>query len=311
MVTPLKVLPLKVRDSPPSDIRICERFSTPFQYAMNKILFPLGILAISISASAGDWGKAPVEPSPIEECVDLGSEISFGYLTDYYFFGVRYSGDSVWTDLNYTFDGLAVPITVGAFYLNGTNGESPAVGNFDELDLYVNGALGTFAGFDVELGYTHYTFPGFRTNAAPFGGYGEAGLDLRRSLGVVDLTFATHYAFGGGGIAPSGWFHELGVEKTFTLTDSIGLTFGGGIGYSDGYLSIGGMAPNRFSPRSSGWNHYFVNVSVPIQLNCRTTLTPHLSYVGAPDTFIADGIFASDERQSDQLVGGITLSVSF
>src|SRR5690606_12685366 len=114
--------------------------------------------------NAGDWGKAPVGKAPIEECIDLGGEISVGYETDYVFYGVRFARDSVWTDVNYTFDNLAVPVTVGAWYLNGINGGGSG---YDELDLYIDLALGTFAGFDVTAGYTHFTFPEFRSNVAP------------------------------------------------------------------------------------------------------------------------------------------------
>jgi hypothetical protein len=247
---------------------------------------------------AGDWGKAPVDKTPIEECVDLGGEISVGYETDYIFNGVLFAGDSVWTDVNYTFDGLAVPITVGAWYLNGIS-DSAAGAGYDELNLYVSGALGTFAGFDLDLGYTHYTFPEFRSNFAPLGGYGEGQLGISRSLGFVDVKYSTAYAFGGGGFAPSGWYHDLGVEKTFSLTDSIGLVLGAGVAYTDGFWG------------PSGWNHYYATASLPIALNCRTTLTPYIGYVGAPDTWVVDGIFGGIAPQSDILHGGVSLSVSF
>ena len=82
-----------------------------------KLQYLLAITSlITLSSHAGDWGKAPIDKTPIEECVDLGGEISVGYETDYIFKGVAFAGDSVWTDVNYTFDGLAVPVTVGAWY---------------------------------------------------------------------------------------------------------------------------------------------------------------------------------------------------
>ncbi len=265
--------------------------------------------ALSVGVNAGDWGKAPVGKQVIEECVDLGGEISVGYMTDYIFYGVRFAGDSVWTDVNYTFDGLAVPITVGAWYLNGIN--ETALGAFDELDLYAKAALGTFAGFDVSLGYTHYIFPEFRSNVSPTGGYGELGLDVRRSLGFADFVAETNYAFGGGGVAPRGWYHQIGLERAFQITDKVSLVAGAGVGYTDGYFEVGGLVPNAFSPRGSGWNHYYVNVALPIELNCRTTLTPYVGYLGGPDTWIVDGIAGSNEFQSDILLGGVSLKVTF
>lgn len=255
--------------------------------------------ASALGLQAGDWGKAPViDKTPIEECVDLGGEISVGYETDYLFKGVRFAGDSVWTDVHYTFDGLGVPITVGAWYLNGINDSFPGAG-YDELKLYVSAALGTFAGFDFDLGYTHYTFPEFRSNVLPLGGYGDVTFGISRSLGFVDLKYGVAYALGGGNIAPSGWFHELGAEKKFSLTEDIELVLGLGVAYSDGYWG------------SSGWNHYHATVSLPIRLNCRTTVTPYVGYLGAPDTWVADGVFGATEPQSDILHGGVSLSVSF
>jgi hypothetical protein len=278
---------------------------------MKKLILTTAIAALTLGANAGDWGKAPVDKTPIEECVDLGGEISAGYMSDYIFYGVRFAGDSAWTDVNYTFDGLPLPITIGAWYLNGINEDAAGTGGYDELDLYVSAALGTFAGFDVSLGYTHYLFPEFRSNVSPTGGYGEIGLDIKRSLGFVDLSFESNYAMGGGGIAPSGWYHQLGLERTFSLTDSIGLVLGAGVGYTDGYFEVGGIVPNAFSPRGSGWNHYYLTASLPIELNCRTTLTPYIGYNGGPDTWIVDGIAGSNEFQSDILHGGVSLNVTF
>ncbi len=272
---------------------------------MKKTILVATIGALTLGVNAGDWGKAPVGKAPIEECVDLGGEISAGYMTDYIFYGVRFAGDSAWTDVNYTFDGLAVPITVGAWYLNGIN-EDGIGGAYDELDLYVSAALGTFAGFDVALGYTHFIFPETRSNIVNTGGYGEIGLDISRSLGFVDFTWESNYAMGG---ASNGWYHQAGLSKTFEVTDSIGLVISAGVGYSDGYFNP--LVPNGSTPRDSGWNHYYAKAELPITLNCRTTLTPYIGYVGAPDSWIADGINPTGDPQSDILHGGVTLSVSF
>ena len=271
---------------------------------MKKAILVATIGAMTLGVNAGDWGKAPVGKAPIEECVDLGGQISAGYKSDFIFRGVRLAGDSVVTDVNYTFDSLAVPITVGAWYLNGINDGGGGAGfgsGFDQLELYVNAALGTFAGFDVAVGYTHYTFPEFRSNVAPTGGFGELGLDITRSLGFVDFIAQTNYAMGGGGAGLSGWYHQAGLEKTFGLTDNIGVVLGVGIGYSDGYFG------------DSDWNHYYVTASLPIELNCRTTLVPYIGYNGATSGMVADGITtnAVGVAQSDILHGGVTLSVSF
>lgn len=262
-----------------------------------QILTCLFVIAAHVSF-AGDWGKAPVPKVPIEECLDLGATISAGYRTDYILHGVRFARDSVWTELDYTYDGLALPVTMSVWYLNGINGSR--IGNqFDELDLRLSAAAGSVAGFDVNFGYTHRIFPEFRSAFAEIGGFGQLDLGLRRSLGFVDVAFDTHYAMGGGGAAPSGWYHQLGAYKNFGISDAVSLVFGAGVGYSDGYWG------------GSGWNHYFLNATLPIELNCRTTLTPYVGYNGSPDTWIADGIIGAGQAQSDILHGGVSLNVSF
>lgn len=247
----------------------------------------------------GDWGNAPVpDKVPVEECVDLGGEISVGYETDYLFKGIRFARDSAWGDVNYTFDGLPVPVTMGAWYLNGISGSAVGAG-LDELDLYMSADLGTFAGFDFTLGYTHYFFPEFRSNVAPLGGYGELNFGISRTVGPVDLYYAMDCAFGGGGFAPQGWYHEVGAGKSFSLTDSIALNLSAGVAYTDGYWG------------PTNWNNYYARAALPITLNCRTTLTPYIGYVGAPDTWVADGAFGADSPQSDILHGGLSLKVTF
>lgn len=263
---------------------------------MKKAILVAVIGAMTLGVKAGEWGKAVI-PSKhvIEDCVDVGGEISAGYMTDYIFYGVRFARDSVWTDVNYTFDNLVVPINIGAWYLNGID---PA--GYDELNLYASADLGTFAGFDVELGYTHYFFP--EANAG--GSYGEIGLGVVRSLGFVDFVAETNYA-----LSPvSGWYHQLGLEKTFGITDSISLVAAAGWGFSDGYFALG-------NARTSGYNHYYVTLSLPIELNCRATLTPYIGYNGKGGGIagqVLDQVdFDGVTTQPDILHGGVSLSVSF
>lgn len=266
---------------------------------MKRALSAALLLSVLVpGVRAGDWGKAPVAKAPIEECLDLGAQISVGYETDYIFRGVRFARDSVYTDVNYTFDGLILPVTVGTTYLNGINGSAFGAG-FDQLDLYARADIGSYAGFDFMLGYTHRTFPEFRSNIGPFGGFGEINFGIRRDLGFADLVFGTNYAMGGGGVSPRGWFHQLGLERAFALTDAVSLALGAGLAYSDGYW-IG-----------SNWNHYYFTAGLPIVLNCRTTLTPYIGYTGAPTGWMVDGIIGANRPQSDILHGGVNLSVTF
>jgi len=254
---------------------------------MKKTIIITVLSALVPAMQAGEWGKAVIGgKSPIVECIDVGGEISAGYMTDYIFYGARFARDSVWTDVNYTFDSV-VPITIGAWYLNGI---VPA--NFDELDLYASAALGTYAGFDVDLSYTHFFFP----EDATAGSEGEVGLELARSLGIVDLALGSFY-----NVTLNGWYHEAAIEKTFGVTDSISLVLTTGVAYSDGYF-VG-----------SGWNHYFATASLPIELNCRATLTPYIGYNGKGGGMIVGTLadIGNNATQPDILHGGVSLSVTF
>lgn len=252
---------------------------------MNKAILVAVISAFTLGVNAGDWGKAPIpDKTPIEECVDLGGSISVGYDTDFMFYGARFTRDSIWTDVNYTIDSI-VPINVGFWYLDGIED------NYDELDLYIGAELGTFAGFDASLTYIHYFFPSGGAST------GDLTLALARSLGFADFYVSATTGLDIGNF--DYWYYETGLEKAFSLTDSIDFVLGVGVAYDDGYKG------------TSDWSHYFATASLPITLNCRTTLTPYVSYQGAPTGWAADGVDFGPGPQSDILYGGISLSVSF
>lgn len=267
---------------------------------MKKAILVAIIGAMALSVNAGDWGKAPIveDKRPIEECYDIGGQISAGYMSDYIFKGSRLARDTVWTDVNYTFDSI-VPVTIGATYFNfiNTNNQFGNNGIGDKLDLYVDAYLGSLAGFDTTIGYTHFFFP-----ETPFGSFGDISLRMRRSLGFADLLLGTSYAVGGGNNIGGGWYHNAGLERAFPITDATSLVLGVGIGYNDNYLTT-----------SSGWANYYANASLPIELNCRATLTPYVGYNGG--LVQSGGGVITDTLGSagggDVLHAGVSLTVSF
>jgi hypothetical protein len=270
---------------------------------MKKTILIITFAAMAIGAQAGDWGKAPVGKAPIVDCYDIGGQISTGYMTDYFFRGLRFAEDSVWVDVNYTFDNLAVPVTVGAWYLNGIR---PV--EFDQLDLYIRAGLGTFAGFDTAIGYTHHFFPEDDSRK-----FGELGIELRRDLGFVEVILSSNYTFSDGDWRDSNWYHQFGIEKLIPITDSVGFLIEAGVAYSDNYHPRWHMGGPWNQRDNTGWNHYYVTASLPIQLNCRTTLTPYIGLVGSGDGWVAD-LARTDgdlDRQGDDVHGGVSLSVTF
>jgi hypothetical protein len=274
----------------------------------------LGALIASPTLQAGDWGKAPVGKAPIEECLDLGGSLTTGYMSDFIFQGSRHAGDTVWTDAKYTIDSFYVPVTVGATYYNFTNGafENGVFGDF--LHTYASfnlgnlGNLGNLAGFDAALAYNHVFLPE-GTGPINISSQGVVTLNLRRDLGFADLLLGTAYSSSGSGAGltnfSGGWYHSGGLEKSFGITDDISLVLGVGVGYSDDYWV------HFFN---SGWAHYYATASLPIKLNCRTTLTPYIGFNGGMDNN-AFGFASSDSLGTagggDVLHGGLNISISF
>lgn len=282
---------------------------------MKKTILLAAVSVLGLGVHAGDWGKAPVPAkAPIEECLDIGGSITTGYSTDFIFQGSRHGRDNVWTDVNYTIDSFFVPVTLGATYYNMTGG--PAFENlvFDDfLHTYVSFNLGSIAGFDTSFAYNHVFLP--EGTLLPVSSQAVLTLGVRRDLGFADLLLGTAYSSGGSGIVPGfgfsgGWYHNAGIEKSFGITDNISLVLGTGVGYSDNYW---------VHYWNQGWAHYYVNASLPIQLNCRATLTPYIGFNGGMDDNIfgfesSDSLFAGPGNSSgggDVLHGGVKISVSF
>ncbi|MGB0153762.1 MAG: hypothetical protein ACPGFB_07000 [Verrucomicrobiales bacterium] len=258
---------------------------------MKKAILVAIIGAMTLGVNAGDWGKAPVvDKTPIEECVDIGGSITVAYDTDYVFYGQRFTRDNIWTDVNYNIDTAIAPLNVGFYYLDGIQDD------YDELGIYVSTELGTYLGFDASLTYFHYFFPsGGASN-------GDLTLGLSRSLGIVDFSVSATSSLG---ISNADYqYYEAGIEKAFEVTDTLDLVVGVGLAYDDGYKGV------------SDLSHYYVTAALPIELNCRATLTPYVAYQGAPTGWAADiaatgsGTDAT-EGQGDILRGGVSLSVSF
>ncbi|MGY8641414.1 MAG: hypothetical protein ACKVJU_10005 [Verrucomicrobiales bacterium] len=239
---------------------------------MKKILFAISMLGATATIFAGSGKEEVFAPEP-----EIGATISTGYMTNYVFYGVDSGEDAVWTGIDYTINELPIPVDVGVWYVNPLSGP----GQDDELDLYAS--IGDeFAGFDVALTFTYYIFPEFGS-----GDTYELSLSVGRSLGIVDWSANVVYDF-----EIEGWYYETGVSKAFGVCDSVDLVISGGVSSQNDYFTNG-----------FGWNHAFVQASLPIALRSNVTLEP---YVG--------GLFALEaleDIQDDIIHGGVSLSVSF
>lgn len=273
---------------------------------------------------AGEPGKAPIDKvllDPQEVCADLGGLIEFEFHSHYLYKGYLFGEDAVGVAVDYSFEGLGLPLTFGIDYVNILSGATSTNIASDDLALSLEAGLPTFAGIESSLRYTHRFYPEDPNILLWPLSHGEVGFHLARDLGVAVLSLDLAYNAGlpdaWNGTLPSppngdsgAWFWDLGLERSFDVLGQ-DLLLAGGVAYADNYW---GSAPAlQTGGRSSGWNHYYLTASLPIRLNGRTTLTPYLGYVGSPESWLLDGApgWNSGSGQSDLLHGGVKLSVSF
>lgn len=298
-------------------------FPTPQHSHFMKIVIASFVLFLAAGLQSGDWGKVPLDktPVPIEECVDLGGMIAVGYHSDYVFKGYVFGRDAVSSMVSYTYDGLSLPVTLAVDYVNVVSGNALTNVVNDDLAVSLGVQLPTFAGIESSVDYTyHFYNEDIKTIVWP-SSHGEIGWHASKDLSIATLKFDLFYNHGlpdaWNGTIPTvpntdegAWFWNLGVERAIPIFGQ-SLIVEGGVAYADNYW---GTAPRVNSGgRSSGWNHYYLTASLPVQLNCRTTITPYIGYVGAPEGWLLDGApnWESFQGQSDVLHGGVSLSVTF
>ena len=258
----------------------------------------IGALTVSVNAGGSWGGKAPVQDKyPIEDpCVDVGGNLSAGYMTDFLLHGLRINRDSVWVDASYTLDSFA-PLTIGVNHVHGVNdflfgGPPFTFDGTDITNLYVRADLPEIAGFAASLGYTHRFFDFPVGSGVANGSWGDVTLGLRKDIGFADLVIGS--TLGINVFGSDGWVHTAGLEKGVSLTDSLDIVLSGGVGYHDGYYNALG----------SGWSHYYLNAALPIALGSHATLTPYVGYQGVQQ-------WNQYNFQGDLLHAGISLSVDF
>lgn len=179
----------------------------------------------------------------------------------------------------------------GAWYAD-TRGGSDQL-SFNELDIFA--AVGKSWGqFDFSLGYTYYTFPN------------STGSDTSEfSFGV---STETYYGIGLGLTyfhdvdAISAGYMELAAEKSFALTDTVGLDLSAGVAWSFNF------SPDTHGGGLDGYNHFFVKAALPWNFYGDFTITPYAKYVGVSNEFASE---INTGETEDNFFGGVSLSYSF
>ena len=256
---------------------------------------------------------------PIESCPDVGGSIATGYDTDYIYKGVRLARDVFWGDVNYTFDRFKLPVTFGVRHLTALD----SIAAFDETKLYGRVQMPERFGFRTTAGVNHYFYPNIRPAAGGIFGDSHTELFVRVERDIfagITLFYQRIYDSNiPAAWAPftavrdrGAWIRTFGASKDIDINDRMTLQLSGGALMSDNYwpFDLSGGARRR----SSGWNSYYLQAALPIELNCRTTLTPYIAYNGSPDTWIADGVRSlavPGGNANDVFYGGISLRVNF
>jgi hypothetical protein len=262
----------------------------------------------ALNASAG---TAPVKnPAPpvVEESGALfdsiGATFDAGYDSRYYFRGLWFADNIMWTALN-----ISVPITdkltwgIGGTYINtaGTPFPNFAAGGvssksgfqYSEIDAITSLAYDAgWAKFGMQ--YQYYFYPD--NYGGSFNGVPNAGADPEFGLkGAGELGFTAVVPIKGFNIY-AGYYYDfringsylsLGADYTFKITDwlsivpSVNTGFGidyytgNGSGSIPGGVFVGNNGQSMQNAATSGFTHVLYTIAVPVKLTKSVTWTTY------------------------------------
>ncbi|MFZ2278129.1 MAG: hypothetical protein WAW39_10030 [Prosthecobacter sp.] len=257
----------------------------------------------ALNASAGT--SAPVKnPVPVEEksgalFESIGATFDAGYDSRYYFRGLWFADNIMWTALN-----ISVPITdkltwgIGGAYIN-TAG-TPFLGSksgfaYSEVDAITNLSFDAgWAKFGMQ--YQYYFYPD--NYGGSFGGVPIAGADPEFALkGAGELGWTVAVPIKGFNIY-AGYYYDLringsyislGADYTFAVTDwlsivpSVNTGFGidyytgNGSGSVPGSTFTGNKGQSMNSGPTSGFTHVLYTLAVPVKLTKSVTWTSYVA----------------------------------
>jgi hypothetical protein len=335
----LKYAPTGGRSPGPTPIAINKPKSTNMKLKSMTSVITKSALVLAACASLNAIAGAPapsgkgVVPPPYEENTalfdTLGATLEVGYDTRYYFRGLWFADNTVWTGLS-----LSVPLTeqlswgIGALYTSTPETfvdvavagvPTGATLDYEELDLSTS--LTYDAGFaKFGLVYTHYEFfKGFSgtayNGAGAFTGSGELNVSSSDEIGVTvalplgPVNFYAGYFYD---LRIGGSYAEAGIDYPIEITPWLSLVPAVKAGYGSDYYTggdgvVAGVAvaglPNA-NPRS-GFTHLGVSLSAPIRLTRTATLTPYVAYN------ISGRARRALNNQDNEVYGGVKLGVTF
>ena len=258
------------------------------------------ITALTLTTLLAATGLAQTAAAAAPAPVAL--DLTVGYDSEYYYRGLWFSNENTWFNLGAS-KKLDDKTTVNALaYYTADSGST-----YQELDLGASVAYD--AGFaTLTAGYTYFFFlNGYVGNGAGQTFASEFFVSAAKTVGPVNVT-AT-YAYD---LYIDAGYAELGVDKSFALSDSTSLVLKAVAGYSVGgyYTAFNGAGFNTGT--ESAWTHVAVTASLPIALSKTATLTPYVSYnmsgAGRTESNTAASAFGGDD---DQLFFGASIKAVF
>jgi len=270
--------------------------------------FALSAQAETIAVS-GEKSVAPViEP----EAAPLGFTLETGYETSYYFRGLWFSNNNVWTSLAFSMPiAEKLSFTTGALYTSTVDTDIGG-GDFDysELDLFA--ALNYDAGFaKFGLAFTNYNFFDTFSGSVDGNTFGfplsddstlsrasDIAVSVTVPIGSLNLYGTYVYDFRIAGI-----YAELGADYTIAVNDWLSIVPSAQIGYNvNDYYSY-----TEVTGVSSGWNHVRAMITAPIKLTKTASLVPYIAMNFALEA--REQLNVIEDKNA--LYGGVKVSLAF
>jgi hypothetical protein len=290
----------------------------------------LGLLTLAAVASVSTAfaGTAPKAEATHKESTalfeKLNATLEGGYDSAYYFRGLWFSNNNVWTGLTLNFPATEqLNFSLGTVYTSSLQTKVPGDRlKYSELDLIASASFDAgFAKFG--LVYTYYnffdTFSGSLAAGAKSNGNGDPdsriksaqdlGFTVSKSFGPVNTTIGYWYDF-----KINGQYLEASADCPIKVTPWFSVVPAIATGYGIDYYSYaqandvplpGGGAT---SGTSSGWTHLRAAISTPIQLTDSASFVPYaaMNFSGRS----RDNLNAFVEGRND-FYFGTKVSVSF
>ena len=272
----------------------------------------VALAALNAHAGTAISDKVPiVDPDPL-----FTGSIATGYDSEYYFRGLWFSSNNVWSSANFSFplaDNLSLGL--GALYTSSASTDinmPPTIGNLDYSELDLTASLN----YDAQwarfgLVFTNYNF--FDTfsgsiNGGPFGlpGSRDSFITDARDLGLtmaVPIGSATIYLAGYYDFRIDAPYGEVGADYTFAISDRLSLVPSVNLGFGNNYYSY----PEQAGNPKSGLTAVRLGLSAPFKITEALTFTPYIAANFAQEIRERLNVV----RGQDDVFGGAALSYSF